>query len=144
MNLSSIASTTVISFLIEIFLRLDTLSTPFCAPNAVLSDFILETNRATRKTQSFADFDENCYFFPDWDISAFRSPFDSILRAERIALPFLRRNKPCNSQNSIFPRHRRKLLFLSWLRYYGVFSLFPLHSTRRTHCTPISASKQAQ
>jgi hypothetical protein len=65
LNLSAISSKTVISILIEIFRPLDALSTPFYAPNAVQADFISETSPATRKTQSFADFDENCYFFPD-------------------------------------------------------------------------------
>jgi hypothetical protein len=65
LNLSSISSKNVISFLIEIFQRLNALSTPFCAPNAVHADFIVETSHATRKIQSFLDFDENCYFVPD-------------------------------------------------------------------------------
>jgi hypothetical protein len=29
------------------------------------ADFIVETSPATRKIQSFLDFDENCYFVPD-------------------------------------------------------------------------------
>jgi hypothetical protein len=65
LNLSSISTKTVISFLIEIFQRLNARSTPFCAPNAVHADFIVETSQATRKIQSFLDFDENCYFVPD-------------------------------------------------------------------------------
>jgi hypothetical protein len=65
LNLSSISSKTFISFLIEIFRRLDALSTPFYAPNAVQADFIVETSPATRKTQSFLDFVENFYFVPD-------------------------------------------------------------------------------
>jgi hypothetical protein len=64
-NISPISTKTVISFLIEMFRRLDALSTPFYAPNAVQADFIVETSPATRKTQSFADFDENRYFFAD-------------------------------------------------------------------------------
>jgi hypothetical protein len=64
-NPSSISSKTVTSFLIEIFRRSDALSTPFYAPNTVQAYFIVETSPANRKTQSFADFDENCYFFPD-------------------------------------------------------------------------------
>jgi hypothetical protein len=65
LNLSSISKKSVISFLIEIFRRLDALSTPFCAPQAVHADIIIETSRATRKTQSFPDFDENGYFVLD-------------------------------------------------------------------------------
>jgi hypothetical protein len=65
LNLSPISTKTVISFLIEIFQPLNALSTPFCVPKAVHADFIVETSPATRKTQSFLDFDENCYFVPD-------------------------------------------------------------------------------
>jgi hypothetical protein len=65
LNLSSISAKNVILFLIEIFQRLNALSTPFCAPNAVHADFIVETSFAARKTQSFVDFDEKCYFVLD-------------------------------------------------------------------------------
>jgi hypothetical protein len=65
LNLSLIPKKTVISFLIEIFRCFDALSTPFYAPNVVHVDYILETSPGTRKTQSFPDFDENCYFVPD-------------------------------------------------------------------------------
>jgi hypothetical protein len=109
----------------------------------VQADFIVETSPANRKTQSFADSDENRYFYPDWDISAFKRSIRSILRSERSARRFQRRNKSSNSQNPIYPRFHPKLLFRSWLRYFGVFSLFPLHSTIRTQCRPVSASKQA-
>jgi hypothetical protein len=65
------AEKSVIWFLIEMFRRLDALSTPLCAPIAVHADFIVETSVTTRKTQSFLDFEENCYFVPDCDISVF-------------------------------------------------------------------------
>jgi hypothetical protein len=65
LNLSSISPNTVISFPIEIFWRLNGLSTPIYAPNAVHADVIVETSLAARKTQSFVDFDENCYFALD-------------------------------------------------------------------------------
>jgi hypothetical protein len=65
LNLSSISTNTDIPFLIEIFRRLNALSPPFCAPNAVQADFMIETSPATRKAQSFLDFDENCYFVLD-------------------------------------------------------------------------------
>jgi hypothetical protein len=65
LNLSSISTNTVISLLIEIFGRLNGLSTPIYAPNAVHTDFIIETSPANRNTQSFLDFDENCYFVPN-------------------------------------------------------------------------------
>jgi hypothetical protein len=62
---SSISTNTVISFLIEIFLRLYALSTPFHAANAMHDDFSVETSTATRQTQSFVDYNENSYFVPD-------------------------------------------------------------------------------
>jgi hypothetical protein len=110
-NLSPISTKTVNSFLIEIPRRLDALSSPFYAPNTVQAYFIVETSPANRKTQSFADFDENCYFVPALDISAFKRSIHSILRVERSARRFQRRNKSSNSQNSIFPRLHPKLLF---------------------------------
>jgi hypothetical protein len=45
--------------LIEIFRCFDALSTPFYTPKAVQAEFIIETSPATRKTQSFLDFEEN-------------------------------------------------------------------------------------
>jgi hypothetical protein len=87
-NLSPISTKTVISFLIEMFRRLNAQSTPFYAPNAVQADFILETIPATRKTQSFLEFIQNCYFVPALDISAFKRTIHSILRVERIARRF--------------------------------------------------------
>jgi hypothetical protein len=65
LNHSSISTKTVISYLIEIFRCFDALSTPFYTPKAVHAEFIIETSPATRKTQSFDDFDENCYFVFD-------------------------------------------------------------------------------
>jgi hypothetical protein len=65
LNPSSISTNTVTPFLVEIFRRLNALSTPFCAPNAVHADFIIETSPANRKTQSCVAFDENSYFVPD-------------------------------------------------------------------------------
>jgi hypothetical protein len=64
-NLSSISTRTVISSLIEIFRRLNALSTPIYTADAMHADFSGETSPATRKIQSFLDFDENCYFVPD-------------------------------------------------------------------------------
>jgi hypothetical protein len=59
LNLSSHSTITVISFLIEIFRCFEALSTPFHAANAMHADFSFETSTATRKTQSFLDFEEN-------------------------------------------------------------------------------------
>jgi hypothetical protein len=64
-NHSSLATTDVISFLIDTFRCFDALSTPIYAANAMHADFTIETSPATRKTQSFRDFDENCYFVLD-------------------------------------------------------------------------------
>jgi hypothetical protein len=65
LNPSSISTKPVISFLIEIFRCFDALSTPFYTPPAVHAEFIIETSRATRNTQTFLDFVEYCYFVPD-------------------------------------------------------------------------------
>jgi hypothetical protein len=65
LNLSSNWKKIVISFLIEIFRRLNALSTTIYAANAMHADFIIETSPATRQTQSFVDYNENCYFVPD-------------------------------------------------------------------------------
>jgi hypothetical protein len=54
-----------ILFLIEIFRRLNALSTPFYAANAAHADFSVNTSPASRKTQSFFAFYENCYFVLD-------------------------------------------------------------------------------
>jgi hypothetical protein len=59
LNLSLITTKTVISFLIEIFLLLDALSTPIYAANAMHADFSAETVPATRKTQSLLELEEN-------------------------------------------------------------------------------------
>jgi hypothetical protein len=48
LNLSSISTKSVISFLIEIFRCINALSTPLYAANAVHADFIIETSPATR------------------------------------------------------------------------------------------------
>jgi hypothetical protein len=55
-NLSPISTKTVISFLIEIFPRLDAPSTPLHVANAVHTDFSVETSPANHKTHSFLDF----------------------------------------------------------------------------------------
>jgi hypothetical protein len=65
LNHSLLSTTTVILFLIDIFRRLNGLSTPFYAANAVHADFSVETIPATHETQSFFAFDDNCYFVPD-------------------------------------------------------------------------------
>jgi hypothetical protein len=62
LNPSSISTKPVISFLIEIFRCFDALFTSFYTPTAVHAEFIIETSRATRKTQSFVNLEENLLF----------------------------------------------------------------------------------
>jgi hypothetical protein len=57
---------------------LEALFTPFYAPNAMHADISAETSTETRKTQSFRDFDENCYFLLIeifWSLKALSTPF---------------------------------------------------------------------
>jgi hypothetical protein len=122
----------VISFLVEILPRWSALSTLFYTPNVVHVDFSVETILANRKTQSFKFRRKICYLFLDWDTTAFQRSFHYILHAQCSACRIQCRNNPCQSQNAIFQISKKTLLFLSGLRYYGVKTLFPLHSTRRT------------
>jgi hypothetical protein len=131
-NLSNFEENSVISIRIEILRRLNAHSTPFYTPNVVHVDFSVETIPANRKTQSFKLLQNLCYFVPDCDISAFKCSFRSILHAERSASQFQRRINRCKSQNAIFQISTKSLLIRSGLKYYGVKTLFPLHSTRRT------------
>jgi hypothetical protein len=103
-NLSSNSMKTVTSLLIETFPSLNATSTPFYEANVLNADFSVETSPENCKTQSFVDFDENCYFVPDRDLSSFQSSFRSILHGQRSARRFQRRNKPWKSQNAIFRR----------------------------------------
>jgi hypothetical protein len=93
------------------------------------------------KTQSFNILRNLCHFVPDWDTTAFKRSIHSILHAERIACRLQRRNIPCKSQNAIFQISTKSLSFRSWLRHYGIWSLYPRHSTRLTNCMSITASK---
>jgi hypothetical protein len=142
-KLSNFDENSVISFLIVIFRRLNCLSTPFYTPYVVHVDFSVETIPAKRKTQTFNFRRKLGYFVPDWDISEFKRSFHSILHAERSARQFQRRNNPCKTQNWNFQISTKTRLFRSWLRYFGVYTVFPLHSTRRTWRTPISESSQS-
>jgi hypothetical protein len=119
-NLSRFDDNTVISFLIEIFRRLNAPSTPFYTLNVAHSDFSVDRIPAGRKTQSFKFRRNLCYFVPDSDISAFKRSCYSILHAERSARQFQSRNSPWKSQNAIFQVSTITLLFLSSLRYFGV------------------------
>jgi hypothetical protein len=127
-----ISTKTVISFQMEIFRRLYALTTPFYTPNVAHANFSAETIPVNPKTQSFKFRRKLCHFVPHWDISAFIRSFHSILNAEISAHQFQRRQNPCKSQNAIFQISTKTLLFRSRWRYFGVYTLVPLHSTRRT------------
>jgi hypothetical protein len=142
-NLSNFYEISVISFRIEILRHLNALSTPFYTPNVVHADFRVETIPPNRKTQYFKFRRNLCHFVPDSDTTEFKRPFHSILRADRIACRFQCWNSPCKSQNAIFQISTKSLSFRYWLRYYGIWTLFALHSTRRTNCMSISASKHS-
>jgi hypothetical protein len=105
---------------IEILRHLHDLSTPFYTPNVLHVDFSVETIPANRKTQSFKFLRNLCHFVRDWDSTAFKRDFHSILHAERIACRFRCRNNPCKSQNAIFQISTKTLLFRSWLRCFDV------------------------
>jgi hypothetical protein len=93
--------------------------------------------------QSFKFRRKLCCFDQDWDIKVSKRSFHSILQAECCARRFQHRNKRCKSQNAIFQISTETLLFRSGLRYYGIWTIFPPHSTRRTQCMSISVSKQS-
>jgi hypothetical protein len=100
-NLSNFDEISVISSRIEISMRLNALSTPFYTPNVPQTNFSVEIIPDNRKTQSFIFRRKLCYFVPDWDISAFKRSFHSILHAGRSTNQFQRRNNPRKSQNTI-------------------------------------------
>jgi hypothetical protein len=127
----------------EIFRRFYAHSTPFYTPNVAHTNFSVERIPANRKTQSLKFRRKLCYFVPDGNISALLHSFHSNLHAERSARQNQRRNNPCKSQNAFFQISTKTLLFRSWLRYFLVYTLIPLHSTRRTLRTPKSASTES-
>jgi hypothetical protein len=127
----------------EIFRRFYAHSTPFYTPNVAHANFRVETVPGNPKTQSLKFRRQLCYFVPDSDISAFLRSFHSILHAERSERQFQSRDSPWKSQNAIFQISTKTLLFRSKWKYFGVYTLIPLHSTRRTLRTPKSASKQS-
>jgi hypothetical protein len=142
-NLSTFYEISVTSFRIEILRPLNALSTPFYTPNAMHVDFSVETIPANRKTQTFNILRNLCHFVSDWDTTAFKRSFHSILHAECSACRFECRNNPCKSQNAIFQISTKSLSFRSGLRYYGTYTLSQLHSTRLTYCMSIATSKQS-
>jgi hypothetical protein len=110
----------VISFRTKILRHLNVLSTAFYTPHVVHVEFSAETTPANRKTQCFKFRRKPCHFVPDWDTTAFKRSFHSILHAECSACRFQRRNNPCKSQNAIIQISTKALLFRCWLRYYGI------------------------
>jgi hypothetical protein len=119
-NLSNFDENSVISFLIEILRRSYALSTLFYTSNVLHVEFSVETIPANRKTQSFKFRRKLCYFVPDWDTTACKRSFHSILHAERIACRFQCRDNLCKSKNAIFQISTKTLLLRSRLRYYGI------------------------
>jgi hypothetical protein len=119
LKLSNFDENSVISFLIEIFQRLNALSKPFYTPNVAHANFSVETIPANRKTQTLIFRRKLGYFVPDCDISAFKLYFHSILHAERSARQFQRRNNPFKSQNANIQISVKTLLFRSRLRYFS-------------------------
>jgi hypothetical protein len=118
-NLSTFYEISVISIRIQMFRRLSAVSTLFYTPHVVHVDFSVENIPVNRKTQSFKFLRNLCYFVPDWDNTAFKRAFHSILHAECSACRLESRNKSCKSQNAIFQISTKSLSFRSGLRYYG-------------------------
>jgi hypothetical protein len=110
----------VISFRTEILRHLNVLSTAFYTPHVVHVDFSVENIPENRKTQAFKLRRKLWYFVPNWDTTAFKRSFHSILHAQWSARRFQCRNNPCKSLNAIFHISTKTLLFRSWLRYYGI------------------------
>jgi hypothetical protein len=120
LNLSYFEENSVISFLIEICRRLNAPATPFYTLNVAHAKISVDRIPADRKTKSFKFRRKLCYFAPDWDISAFKRSFHSILHAERSARQFQRWNNHCKSQNASFQVSTITLFYRSWWRYFGV------------------------
>jgi hypothetical protein len=71
---------TVISFLLEMFRRLNAVFAAFDTSNTTHAKFSIETSPAARETPPFDDFDR--YFFPALDISTFKRCFYCISQAK--------------------------------------------------------------
>ena len=77
------------------------------------------------------------YFSPDLDISTFNRPFHTILRAERSAHVFQRRNEPRNSKTAMIRRFCRKYCVISLpsqilRRLSALFTLFYVKNVSHT------------
>jgi hypothetical protein len=108
------------SFSNEILRRSYALSTLFYTSNVLHLDFSVETIPANRKTHSFKFRRKLCYFVPDWDTTAFKRSFHSIIHTECSACRFQCRDNPCKSQNAVFQISTKSLSFRSWLRCFDV------------------------
>jgi hypothetical protein len=108
-NLSNFDENSVILIRIEILRRSKAHSTLFYTPNVVHVDFSIEISARNRKTQSFKFRRKLCYFVPDWDTTAFKRSFHSILHAEYTAYLFQCRI-PANRKTQSF-KFRRKLCY---------------------------------
>ena len=88
----------VISLPIEIFRRLNALLTALCVQNVVHDCFAASKQAHTHANRNRSPILSKCmrYFSPDRDISSFKRSFHCIMRAERSARVFQRRNKPRN------------------------------------------------
>jgi hypothetical protein len=104
-------------------------------------DFIVETIPANRKT-NLSNFDANSVISFRIEILQ-RSKALSTVYAECSARRFQCPNNRCKSQNAMIQISTKTLLFRTGLRYYGVYTLSPLHSTRQTYCLSISVAKQS-
>jgi hypothetical protein len=67
------------SFRNEILRRSYALSTLFYTSNVLHLDVSVETIPANRKTQSFKFRRRHCHFVPEWDTTAYKRSFESIL-----------------------------------------------------------------
>jgi hypothetical protein len=82
----------VISFLMDIFRRLNAAFAAFDKPNTTHASFSFETSTATRKTPPYVDNER--IFFPDGDILTFKRCFCCFSHEECNAQHFYLRNKP--------------------------------------------------
>jgi hypothetical protein len=101
----SILTKTVISFLIEIFRRLNAHFTPFSTQNVVHTALCVGTSPAARKSQSFVHYDEKSGI--SFLIEIFRclnAPSTPFYTPNVMHATFSVEAEPSNSQNAIIRR----------------------------------------
>ena len=111
----------VIPLPIEIFRRLNALFTALC-----VQDVVFDCSATSKQAQTQANRNHSSilskfmrYFSPHRDISSFKGYFHCIMRAERSARVFQRRNKPRHKQIEIIRRFVQiYAVFLSRSRYF--------------------------